>query len=408
MPATDQADSGRCWMFGTLNLFRFGTRGKLGLDDFEFSESYLLFYYLLEQANFMLELFWNDLKDKPLEDRVVQNFLEWPIDDGGDWGIAVNLIQKYGLVPKDVYSESYSSQDTGEMDQFLVQLVVSAIFRMRQAQGGIDTEEAFAKLKSQCLADCHRVLTIHLGTPPTPTSKFTWSWRDDTEDEAFHTLCDITPIEFCQKFVTVPYQDYVSLINDDRHDYYYRYQVEYAMPMCGGKPIQFVNIPIDEMKSMALAMLRDKLPVFFACVVELELDDDVGLWDADMYETQQFYRVSVATMSKADRVRFGVTSMGDHVMLITGVHLDEEDRPIRWRVENSWGEASGMDGYFAMNDNWFALNVFEIVAPPSYLSNAATQSFLKDVRTLPPWDPMSATGSRGRRRSRRLGSRVQR
>ena len=412
MPVTDQKDSGRCWMFGTLNLFRFGTRDKLHLDDFEFSESYLLFYYLLEQVNFFLEFFLQT-SQTDLDDRLLSNFLDNPVDDGGDWGIAVNLIQKYGLVPKDVYPESFSSSYTDELDAFLNQMVTHAAFEIRTTlnkgtttttttntkDNDDDKMEQARRIKWKCVAQCHRILTIHLGTPPMPNTSFDWHWRD--MDGEFHVLSQITPQDFARNYVTVPYAHYVSLIQDPRNDYYQRYQVEYSMPICGGDPLIFLNIPACEMKAMALKMLQDGLPVFFACIVENELDEETGLWDANLYEKTQFYGVSMISMNKADRIRYG-SSMGDHVMLFTGVDVSDDGTPRRWRVENSWGtEDAGNDGYFTMNDNWFDENVFEVVAPPEYLSTDAKKGLDSPVRVLPAWDPMCSSSVAGKRTSRR-------
>lgn len=396
MPAKDQQDSGRCWMFGTLNLFRFGTREKLNMNDFEFNESYLLFYWLLEQANFILERFI-DTADRSLDDRTLSTFLGSPIDDGGDWGIAVNLIQKYGIVPKNVYPESFSSGYTDEVDTFLNQVVIRTAFRIRKAlAAGIGIDKARG-LKWDCVGDCYRILAIHLGTPPTPSSTFDWQWRD--RDGKFHVLESWTPHEFALDYVTLPFDSYVSLIQDPRNEYYHRYQVEYSMPICGGNPINFLNIPAEEMKSMALDMLQNGLPVLFACTVENELDSEHGLWDAELYEKTEFYGVSLVKMNKADRIRYG-SCMGDHIMLFTGVDVSTDGTIRCWRVENSWGsEEAGNDGYYTLNDNWFNDNVFEIVAPPTYLSQSAAEGLTSPVRVLPAWDPMCSLGKRCGRKS---------
>ena len=100
--------------------------------------------------------------------------------------------------------------------------------------------------------------------------------------------------------------------------------------------------------------------------------------------------------------------MGDHVMLFTGVDVAADGTPRRWRVENSWGtEDAGNDGYYTMNDNWFNENVFEIVAPPEYLSASAMQGLERPVRELPAWDPMcsSRNNKRRRRRSQKMARR---
>jgi bleomycin hydrolase len=395
MPATNQQDSGRCWLFGTLNLFRFGTRDKLKLNDFEFSESYLYFYHILEQTNSFLE-FIMQTADKSTDDRLLAQFLDSPVEDGGDWQIAVNLINKYGLIPKSVYPESETSGDTEAMVLFLTDYVRSAAVRIRgimNAGKGGASKAAAVTYKKRVMADVWRILCIHLGTP---AETFDWQWRDSSGD--FHRRTAMTPIAFCKEFVTVPFSTYVSLIQDPRHEYYQRFTVEASLEMLGGNETIFLNLPAEEMKSMCLALLQDDIPVWFACNVDSLIDCERGLWDANLYDFEELYGIAGETkMSKADRIRCG-SPMGSHVMLFTGVDVDIDGHCRRWRVENSWGDDYGNNGYFSMNDSWFDEYVFEIVAPPRYLSEKAAAGLKTKPTILPGWDPMC---SAARRRIRR-------
>jgi bleomycin hydrolase len=227
MPATDQADSGRCWMFGTLNLFRFGARQKLNIVNFEFSESYLYLFHLLEQTNFFLERMM-EYAGRPLNDRVISMWLEEPITDGGDWSVAINLIEKYGLVPKLVFPETYTSSNTGAVTGILTDLLRGAACQIRTLLQNGHSMDDVRKFKCEIVGQAYRILCIHLGTPPT---KFHWQWRD--QDEVFHAKANITPQEFCRNYVTVPFESYISVFQDPRHEYYRRYTVEHSMPIDG-------------------------------------------------------------------------------------------------------------------------------------------------------------------------------
>ena len=67
---TNQSRTGRCWMFAGLNLVRSETRNELNLKEFEFSQSYLMFWDKLERANFILEAII-ETADLPVDDRTV-------------------------------------------------------------------------------------------------------------------------------------------------------------------------------------------------------------------------------------------------------------------------------------------------------------------------------------------------
>ena len=163
----------------------------------------------------------------------------------------------------------------------------------------------------------------------------------------------------------------------------------------------FLNVTTEDTKALAEKMLVDGRTVWFACNVGQEFAEAQGLWDANLYDFEDLYKVKNWRMDKADRIRYGYP-MGTHAMLFTGVDLEEGDnKPRRWRVENSWGASDGQDGYYTMNDNWFDLNVFEIVVHPDYLTPEMVEGLKTKPTLLPAWDAMgTACGSSTRSRRR--------
>jgi len=112
--ATMQSRSGRCWLFAGLNLFRVEALKRLNVDKFELSQSYLLFWDKLEKANYFLETILATL-DEPANGRMLMFLLRQPLQDGGQWDMFVNLVEKYGVAPKSVMPEAESSGNTGAM-----------------------------------------------------------------------------------------------------------------------------------------------------------------------------------------------------------------------------------------------------------------------------------------------------
>ena len=379
--ATNQKSSGRCWLFATLNLFRPGTMKKLNVKEFEFSQAHIHFWDKFERSNHFLEAII-ETSGRPLDDRTIHFLLSDPIGDGGQWNMAMNLIRKHGLVPKSAYPESNSSSSTRWMNSILKDILRSSASEIREILDSGGSEKEARSHKESRMEDIWRVLCIHLGTPP---ESFDWQWRD--KDKEFHRRGKMTPQQFAEEFVDVDWEEYVCIVNDPRNEYYQTYTVDYLQNVAGGPPVVYLNVPSDEMKSITQEILEDGMPVWMGCDVGKQMDRKRGLWDANLFETNELYGVDYG-MSKADRLRYGQTMM-THAMLFTGVDV-YEGKPRRWRVENSWGDDSGQKGFYTMNDNWYDEHMFEIASPKKYL----TEKMVEGLETVPivleAWDPMGS------------------
>ena len=379
--ATNQKSSGRCWLFATLNLFRPGTMKKMNIKEFEFSQAHIHFWDKFERSNHFLEAII-ETSDRAVDDRTIHFLLSDPIGDGGQWNMAMNLIRKHGLVPKSAYPESTSSSSTRWMNSILKDILRSTASEIREIIGSGGTAEDARAHKESRIKDIWRVLCIHLGTPP---ESFDWQWRD--KDKEFHRRGKMTPQEFAGEFVDIDWEDYVCIVNDPRNEYYQTYTVEYLQNVAGGPPVVYLNVPSDEMKSITQKILEDGLPVWMGCDVGKQMDRKRGLWDANLFETNELYGVNYG-MDKADRLRYGQTMM-THAMLFTGVDV-VDGKPRRWRVENSWGDDSGEKGFYTMNDNWYDEHMFEIATSRKYLSKKMLDGLETEPRVLDAWDPMGS------------------
>lgn len=379
--ATNQKSSGRCWLFATLNLFRPGAMKKMNVKEFEFSQAHIHFWDKFERSNHFLEAII-ETSDRPVDDRTIHFLLSDPIGDGGQWNMAMNLIRKHGLVPKSAYPESNSSSSTRWMNSILKDMLRSSASEIRGIiESGGGEKEARSHKESR-MKDIWRVLCIHLGTPP---ESFDWQWRD--KDKEFHRRGKVTPQEFAEEFVDVDWEEYVCIVNDPRNEYYQTYTVDYLQNVSGGPPVVYLNVPSDEMKSITQEILEDGMPVWMGCDVGKQMDRKRGLWDANLFETNELYGVEYG-MAKADRLRYGQTMM-THAMLFTGVDV-YEGRPRRWRVENSWGDDSGQKGFYTMNDSWYDEHMFEIASPKKYLTEKMLEGLETNPVVLEAWDPMGS------------------
>jgi len=79
----------------------------------------------------------------------------------------------------------------------------------------------------------------------------------------------------------------------------------------------------------------------------------------------------------------------NHAMTITG-YQGKDGKPVRWKIQNSWGSERGENGYYMMNDTWFDDFVFQAVVKKSLLPDEMAKALDKEHIILNPWDPMGA------------------
>ena len=388
---TSQAHSGRCWLFSSLNVARFVARKALNIDgestanpmgDFELSQNYAMYYDKLERVNYFLrDVAVLVRAGEPVDSQLMRFLMGDVMGDGGQWIMAMNIYKKYGAVPKQFYPETASSQNTSQMNDQLRRLLHQATAHMVANPEGID------EIIDRTLEAGHRILTIHLGTPPT---SFDWEWTD--KDGVFHRDGRITPQEFWKRYVNAGLEDYVCLVDDPRpeHPKGRKIGIEHLGNVAGGDPTEYLNVPVEVMKDCARRLMSEQgLPVWFGADCHPMMDRKAGQWATDLFEYGRVYGVDF-DMDKEQRVRFG-DSAQNHAMAFVGVDVADDGRTTnRWRVENSWGGDIANKGYFTMSDDWFSQYVYEVAVPKFMLSEEYRQAFDQEAIMLPAWDPMGA------------------
>lgn len=377
-PNTNQKKSGRCWIFSGLNSLKPAVYEATGLKEFEFSQNYLHFYDKLEKANWFLTSMI-EMADRPSDDRTIAWMLADPIGDGGQWNMFVALIDKYGVVPKYAMPETESSSNTGEMNTTLKNMLRRGAKIVREAVAG--GSDGVAE-KNAIMKQIHRVLSIHLGTPPT---EFIWQWRD--KDGKFHRDGLRTPHEFAAQYLP-DLSDYVCIVNDPRKTS--PYGSVFTVDRLGnvvGVPVRYLNVEMPVIRQAVIDTLKDGRPVWMGCDTAKQIDRQAGIWDGALYDWEGTYGIDLA-MSKADELEYGQSQM-THAMQFTGVDL-VDGVPRRWRIENSWGDERGDKGFFTMNDSWFDQHVFEVAVHKKYLSKELLAALDSEPIMLPAWDPMGS------------------
>ncbi len=383
MKITDQKHSGRCWGFAGLNLLRLALGTKFKLENFEFSQNYFMFCDKLEKANYFLENILLTLNE-PLDSRIVMFLLSEPIQDGGQWDMFVNLLEKYGAVPQSVMPESTQSSNSHNMNGIISCKLREFAKTLRSGSGKGQSVTQLRKQKPAMMQTIYNLLCMNLGTPP---EKFDWQIRD--KDKNFIRFSGLTPLQFYCETVGVDLKEKICLINAPMRNKSFNtlYTVQYLGNVAEGRIVKYINMPSDMLKTFAMTSIRNNEAVWFGCDVGKMYHPDLGVMDTQLYDLPLLFNTEF-TLAKGSKLEYG-DSMMTHAMLLTGVNIVNE-KSTKWRVENSWGEKRGDKGYFLMTDDWFDEFLYEIVIDKKYLPDEILSIYETEPVVLPPWDPFGA------------------
>ena len=388
---TDQQSSGRCWLFTGLNVLRAKMIDKYDLPGMEFSQNYLFFYDQLEKANLFLQGVI-DTKDLPFEDRTVDWLFSNPLSDGGQFTGVSNLIVKYGLVPSDAMPETYQSNNTSNM---------ATLLKLKLREDGLDLRKAYAdgrakigkgprkdvekglktldvqlqKMKVEQLSEIYRMLALCLGEP---VKEFMYEGKK------------YTPVSFYEEFIGEDLENnYVMIMNDPCREYGKVYEIDYDRHVYDGHNWLYVNLPVERIKEMAIASIKDNTAMYFSCDVGKFLDRKKGVLDIANFDYESLMGVTFG-MDKKERVQTHASG-SSHAMTLIAVDICEETgKPVKWMVENSWGPSSGYQGCLIMTDEWFNEYMFRLVVEKKYVPADVLEMLEQKPTLLPAWDPMFA------------------
>ena len=389
---TNQLSSGRCWLFSGLNVLRARMIEKYDLGDFQFSQGYLFFYDQLEKANLFLQAII-DTRTLPFEDRKVDWLFQNPIGDGGQFTGVSNLVMKYGVVPSTVMPETLNANNTSQMRTQLANKLREDGLRLRAAWDAAaekatekdrksgKAEKELEAMKVNMLKEIYRMLVLCIGTPP---SEFEWTRYDSKGN--FVSTERYTPKSFYDTFVGDDLENnYIMVMNDPTREYGKVYEIEYDRHVYDGENWLYVNLPIERIKEMAIASIKDNTAMYFSCDVGKFMDRKTGILDIDSYDYESLMGVSFG-MDKRERI-LTHASGSSHAMSLIAVDL-KDGKPVKWMVENSWGAASGYKGNLIMTDKWFDEYMFRLVVEKKYVPADVLQMLSQKPILLPAWDPM--------------------
>lgn len=379
---TNQQSSGRCWMFTSMNVLRPLVMEKYNLNQFDFSHNYLYFWDIFEKSNLFLE---NIIATagRPMDDREVTEYFKAPVGDGGVWNLYYNAAQKYGVVPQEVMPETAHSNNTSQMTGVINEKLRLGGYTLRElAAQGKKAKDLRAE-KNNVLKDIYRILALCLGEPP---HEFTWRYK--TKKGEIKELANYTPQQFYKEITPADYspENYIMVMNDPTREYYKVYEIQNYKNTIEGINWIYLNLPNEDLKAAALASIKNNEPLYASCDVGKQFNRETGILDPEMFDYESLLGVKLHMDKKA---RILTRQSGSaHAMTIIGCDTDENDKPVKWEFENSWGDKSGHNGYLTFTDKWFDEYMFRAVLHKRYLNEKALQALKSKPVQLPVWDYM--------------------
>lgn len=379
---TDQKSSGRCWMFSGMNVLKANFAKRTDSLRVEFSQAYLFFYDQLEKANLFLQGVI-DTGKKPIDDQRVQFFFKNPINDGGTFCGVADLTEKYGLVPKQVMPESYSSDNTSRMARLISSRLREDGLKLRKMVAEGKKASDIEKAKTEMLSTVYRMLSLTIGQPPT---QFTYAHRNK-DGKAVGEPKTYTPQEFFKEVVGDKLNGtFIMVMNDPRRPYYKTYEVELDRHTYDGHNWKYLNLPMDDIEQMAIASLKDGRKLYSSYDVGKMLDRKRGYGDTENFDYGSLIGTTFG-MNKAERIST-FDSGSTHAMTLTAVDLDENGKAKKWKVENSWGASWGQQGCMIMSDRWFREYMFRLVVDKKYVSEEMLKLNEQKPVMVTPEDPL--------------------
>ncbi len=376
----NQRHSGRCWSFAALNTLRHLFANQYHFKDFELSQNYLFFWDRVERANMFLQ---NIIATAslPFHDRLVDFYVAFAENDGGQWANAASIIEKYGVVPEYAMPDTYNTKNTDDIAAVMKDLMHKDALVLRKMinEQHADQAEVLAA-KEKMVSEVYRLAVYAFGMPP---KRFDLEFEDD--DHKLHRQSDLSPLEFFHQYWQLDLRDYVVLTNAPDHELNQVYSMPQQDSVVGGIPIQFVNVAFDQLQKSVVSQLKAGETVWVGNDVLQQMDRKRGIMDAKLYHQEELLGIDYV-MDKKERLETRQACVS-HAMTLTG--FNEVDGQIdRWKIENSWGEENGEKGYFVMTQKWFEDYTYEAVINKKYLSDELKQLSTKKPVQLTAWDSL--------------------
>ncbi len=358
----DQQDSWRCWIYGGLNLIKHNIAKNLNMNvmDLELSNNHIAFFDKLEKSNNAYENIINT-EDTSFDHLHKENIIKYSVSEGGYWEWFVAIINKYGIVPYSYNPNAVESTNYEKVEYLYTEKVKKDIIELLNLKKNGTGINSLREEKNKFLQENYILLCKILGEPLT---EFNYEYKNKNGE--YKRIENVTPIEFKNRFLDLELENFVTIANMPMYnkEYYKMYKKKYLGNVYQNSYVKYLNLPIDDLKELTIKQLKDNIPVYMGAHILKFRDKKSGILDTRLYNYED--TLNLKTLSKEEALNLYDISM-HHVMTFTGVNLIN-DKPQRWKIEDSYGNKEKVNGYYIMNDNFFNEFVLSVVIDRKYLS----------------------------------------
>lgn len=378
----DQKDNHKCWIYAGLNVIQYNMAENLNIDleKFALSNNYIAFFDKLEKSNNQYE---NIINSDNLDWKYLnkERILQFGVSEEGCWQWFVSIVNKYGLIPYEYMPDVFESLQVQKITDLYDDKVKKDSIKLINAKKENKDADQLRKMKEKFLEENYIFLSKVLGEPKT---KFNYEYKDKDANYIKHE--NLTPIEFKNKFLTIELNDFVSLSSYKMYnkEFYKVYRKKYMGNVYKNSYVEFLNLPIEEIKELTIKQLKDNMPVYIGINIMKFRDVKSGVLDTRLYNYKKAFGFDLLTKEEALNT---LDIYSHHLMAICGVNILQDGKPQRWKIEDSYGDKKKFNGYYIMNDNYFDEFILQVIINKKYLTKKQLKALDQEYINFELTDP---------------------
>ena len=364
-----QGKTGYCWILSTLFCISKYLEQTQKICYRSLSKTYLIFWDKLEKANKFLEQMI-EYADYEIKDEKIIYMLNNAITDKGQWSMAENLIQKYGLVPYDSMPDFTEKTGTGELNACLNYMLRIYVYAFRSNQKR-NSKEYIQSFKNDVLFQVYRLLVKFLGKPPQ-------MFKVPIE---FNNACQkIDPITFFEDYIAFPFDEYCSICSIGEN-LNINYEIDLDGNVIEGKKNNFLSIPNEIFDNLILKQITNEHFCWCGCDAGKFYIQNEALYDDSIFELQDILGINLYKDIDRGRIFQYRIALPSHSVVMFDIK-EVEDK--KYFILHDSAQINN-NKFCYMSESWYQKYVFQAIVKKEYLKEYLNLEQIK-TKVVDPWE----------------------